>query len=87
MKATRFSVEIGQDNVIHIPQGTEVSPGRAEVVVIQDEKAASQAPGKGSLAARLAGVAKELGVSGLPSDLAENHDHYAHGSPKGIDQR
>jgi hypothetical protein len=23
---------------------------------------------------------------GLPSDMAENHDHYIHGAPKGIDK-
>lgn len=26
-------------------------------------------------------------VEGLPSDMAENHDHYIHGTPKGVDQR
>jgi len=25
-------------------------------------------------------------ASGLPSDLAENHDHYLHGTPKRIEQ-
>lgn len=26
-------------------------------------------------------------VEGLPSDMAENHDHYIHGAPKGIDKQ
>jgi hypothetical protein len=26
-------------------------------------------------------------LEGMPPDLAENHDHYAHGAPKGVDKR
>ena len=29
-----------------------------------------------------------IGIAeGLPEDMAENHDHYIHGTPKGIDRR
>jgi uncharacterized protein (DUF433 family) len=31
-------------------------------------------------------IAGELGIHDLPTDLAENHDFYAHGLPKGIDR-
>jgi hypothetical protein len=40
-----------------------------------------------ALRGRLARAAEELGILDLPADLAENHDHYAHGAPKGIDRR
>jgi hypothetical protein len=26
-------------------------------------------------------------AEGLPEDMAENHDHYIHGTPKGIDRQ
>jgi hypothetical protein len=35
---------------------------------------------------RLAKAAKELGINDLPKDLAENHDHYIHGTSKHLDQ-
>ena len=29
-----------------------------------------------------------IGIApGLPTDMAENHDHYIHGTPTGIDRR
>lgn len=29
-----------------------------------------------------------IGIApGLPQDMAENHDHYIHGTPNGIDRR
>ncbi len=52
-----------------LPDGTQVKVEPAEE------------PGKGrTLAERLKPV---IGIAkGLPSDLAENHDHYLHGQPK-----
>lgn len=40
-----------------------------------------------ALRERLARAAEELGIRDLPTDLAENHDHYAHGAPRGVDRR
>jgi hypothetical protein len=40
---------------------------------------------QGSVSQRLARIAKELDLHGLPTDFAENHDYYIHGLPKGID--
>ncbi len=52
-----------------LPEGTEV-----EVSPVQDEE---EIP---SLYERLKDV---IGIAeGLPSDMAENHDHYIHGAPK-----
>ncbi|MGZ3431106.1 MAG: hypothetical protein ACXVA7_04700 [Isosphaeraceae bacterium] len=52
-----------------LPEGTKVWIERV------DMKAAL-----GELSATLMAVAGK--ASGLPTDLAENHDHYLHGTPK-----
>lgn len=52
-----------------LPEGTKV---RVEPV--------RESEGAATLAERLKSV---IGITdGLPSDLAENHDHYLHGRPK-----
>ena len=53
---------------VSIPEGTAV-----EVLTIQEEQLSS-------LADRFASIIGK--AEGLPSDLAENHDHYLHGQPK-----
>lgn len=56
------------DEGMSLPEGTRVEIKPVEPATLL------------SLAERLAGV---RGVAkGLPSDLAENHDHYLHGRPK-----
>jgi hypothetical protein len=57
------------DNGHHIPEGT-----RVEVTIKPSSKAASPL---GEILLRHAGRA-----TGLPEDLAEQHDHYLHGKPK-----
>jgi hypothetical protein len=52
-----------------LPDGTRVE------LTVKRESAAPSALGQRLL--KLAGIAK-----GLPSDLAEQHDHYIHGTPK-----
>ena len=97
MKAVRFHTMIGEDHVIRIPRGSPVSAGNAEVIVLQPEEAVAEnrpevsephqtATTDWPLVQRLARIAEELGIEDLPPDLAENHDHYAHGAPKGIDE-
>ena len=54
------------------PEGSEV-----EVRVVE----AAEPPTWGEVFDDLIGSAPEL-----PTDIAENHDHYAHGAPKGIDR-
>ena len=56
------------DEPVKLPEGAAV---RVELAAPDDER---------TLAERLKDV---IGiVKGLPSDLARNHDHYAHGKPK-----
>ena len=99
MKAVRFHAVIGEDQVIQIPPAFAVAPGAAEVIVLQPEEhpsANGQQPEESSGATptqkehlfdRLARIAKELGIDDLPEDLSLNHDYYAHGAPKGLDEQ
>jgi hypothetical protein len=60
---------------VSLPEGTEV------VVVVPGER---QADATLDVWAKLAELGRwaETQPSDLPSDLAENHDHYLHGLPK-----
>ncbi|HYG76677.1 MAG TPA: hypothetical protein VEK08_16860 [Planctomycetota bacterium] len=68
-----------KDGVVHLdspsnlPDGTEV---RVEVV----KRGKSKRKKRSSLSAVLLKHAGK--VKGMPSDLARNHDHYIHGTPK-----
>lgn len=57
------------DQTAQLPDGT-----RVELVVKEKEEAPTTL---GQRLLKLAGIAK-----GLPSDMAEQHDHYIHGTPK-----
>lgn len=57
------------------------------IVIQRGEPVAPNHPPAGSLRERFARAAEELGIRGLPADVATNHDHYAHGTPKGVDRR
>jgi len=90
MSILRFSTVIGGDQIIRPPEGVRLTPGKAEIVVVQtpDPAAGSDEdnPRVPGVAADLARFAREQDVGDLPADLALNHDHYLHGAPKGIDQ-
>lgn len=75
-----FTATVENDTIklppgVHLPNGTQVA---VEPVAARDDIPAT------SLAERLA---EFIGCVDGPPDLAANHDHYAHGAPKGIDQR
>ena len=59
-----------------LPEGAEV---RIELVATEAEPALVDEEGQtlGQKLLKYAGV-----VRGLPADLAKNHDHYLHGTPK-----
>jgi hypothetical protein len=64
------------DEPVTLPDGTGVEVDLRQV---------SEAAEGRTLYERLKDV---IGTAqGLPEDMAENHDHYIHGAPKGIDQR
>ena len=95
MKAVKFNVVVGSERVIPLPEGIHLAPGIAEVIVLQpihseepqpkSSEAASESPSLRAMVNRLGSLAEELGIHGLPTDLAENHDHYIHGSAKRTD--
>jgi hypothetical protein len=63
------------NGVVVLDPGVKLPDGTRVELVIKE-----QAPRETSLGQRLlklSGIAK-----GLPSDLAEQHDHYIHGTPK-----
>ena len=93
MSTIRFSTVIGEDQTIRPPQGVRLTPGKAEIIVVQapDRTSGSSedkapAPRVPEVASDLARFARQQDFHDLPADFALNHDHYLHGAPKGIDQ-
>ena len=93
MSTVRFTAEIGPDQIIHLPVGVQLTPGKADVIVVQLVQTAEQSQESDSLpqgvpeiARNLARFAHSQDAPALPSDFAMNHDHYLHGAPKGIDR-
>lgn len=68
---------VNEQGVVMLPPEAHLPPGaKVRVDVLHPEPATSDVPiGKKLLA--LSGKAK-----GLPADMALNHDHYLHGTPK-----
>ena len=68
-------------NGVVVLRGQKKLPDGTPVVVTVKHAAAK--PRKRSKRSSLADALKLAGtVKGLPSDFAENHDHYLHGQPK-----
>jgi hypothetical protein len=92
MDAIRFHTTIGSDGVIRPPSDVQLAPGEVDVVVVPSEvtrqTGGSVQPATAKdLFADLLKMAEGVDWSGVPTDLAENHDHYAHGAPQGIDKQ
>jgi hypothetical protein len=90
MSTVRFTAEILPDGTIRLPDDVQLAPGKAEVTVEQADdtkKGAAEKGGVPQIARDLAELAACLDATDLPYDLAQNHDHYLHGSAKGIDAR
>jgi hypothetical protein len=86
MATISFTARLGEDGVIRVPAKLNPAPGPVKVTVTamtDDEIAAANK----EMLRELIEFARANHVPGsLPSDLAENHDHYLHGLPKGIDR-
>ena len=87
MYEIRFTAVVNEHRTIRIPDHLQVKPGSVEVVITPELTDEEMEAANKAFIARLANAAKELNISGLPSDLAENHDHYIHGLPKAIDRQ
>jgi hypothetical protein len=85
MDVIRFNTVVGDDQIIRLPSGIAVPPGPCQVTV---ERAHADIA-----AAKLIqpdiwdwlldqAAEAERDPADLPSDLAENHDFYAHGKPR-----
>jgi hypothetical protein len=93
MSTIRFTAEIGEDQTIHLPVGVQLTPGKADVIVVQPAEATPRSRENDELPQNVPEIAKNLArfartqnAQTLPPDFAMNHDHYIHGAPKGIDQ-
>ena len=83
MYEKRFTAVVGPDRTIRLPEGVNIEPGPVVITVWPQPTPG----GANALRDRMVQAAREHYVPGsLPSDLAENHDHYLHGLPKGIDR-
>lgn len=84
MKTIRFHTVVDQEQVIRPPAGIALPEGAIEVTVRHIEPPAT--PEVDPLASTrhwlLALAAEaEQAAPNLPRDMAESHDHYAHGKP------
>ncbi|MGC8641877.1 MAG: hypothetical protein ACP5XB_18580 [Isosphaeraceae bacterium] len=89
MNEVRFQTTVGDDRMIHLPEGIDLPPGQIEVTVRSGPAATAAEPVPDAMAStrawmlELAGEAERaLSSLDLPADLAEHHDHYAHGKPR-----
>jgi hypothetical protein len=86
MNAIQFTAVVGADGAIHPPAGVTLPAGEVKVSVqpgTGSEQATEQLPLTYAWLLELAKEAKaDPALQDLPSDMAENHDHYAHGAPK-----
>lgn len=84
MDAIQFQVLVGEEQVIRPPTGVTLPQGLLEVTVrpvsSSEPSAADPLASTRSWLLALAAEAEQTAPS-LPSDLAEHHDHYAHGKP------
>lgn len=85
-----FQTVIGPDGIIHMPPNIPRPEGPVEVVVTERAAAERPKPIAAEVPRRhmfqdLIDFAQTQDWSQVPTDLARNHDYYAHGSPKGID--
>jgi hypothetical protein len=80
----QFNTIVDREQIIRPPDGVTLPEGEIEVTVRQRQSASpaldSLAPTRDWLLA-LAADAEQTRPD-LPVDLAENHDHYAHGKPR-----
>ncbi len=85
MEEIRFFVTVGDDQVIRAPAGVALPDGEVEVTVRAAQGLTTPgADALGPTRAWLLAMAEdaEALAPGLPTDLAEHHDHYAHGKPR-----
>jgi hypothetical protein len=84
MEPIRFNTVVGPDQVIRPPGGLALPEGEVEVTVTLHPVSLAQGDECLTDTRRwLLGLASdaEQAAPDLPRDMAERHDHYAHGKP------
>lgn len=90
MSTIQFTTVIGADGVIHPPAGMTLPSGTVDVTVRPEAAKNGEASANGKDDSEtltfdwLIALAEEAAEASanLPSDMAEQHDYYAHGKPK-----
>ncbi len=84
MTTIQFNAVVDQEQIIRPPGGITLPCGEIEVTVRARQPEVAAADPLGSTRAWLLALAAEAEQAhpDLPTDLAENHDHYAHGKPR-----
>jgi hypothetical protein len=85
METIEFHAVVDQDQVIRPPDGVTLPRGEVAVTVRARQPEPAAAPDSlASTRAWLLALAAEAEHADpdLPDDLAEHHDHYAHGKPR-----
>jgi hypothetical protein len=83
MESIQFETVLGADRVIHAPAGVTLPEGVIEVTIrpLQTPAVTDSSPPTSSRNWILQCAAEaEQSASGMPSDMAEHHDHYAYGT-------
>jgi|GEM_PF-1622774 len=86
MRLIQFQAVVGAEQVIRPPEGVTLPEGAVEVTVRPVPEAGTADPSalagtRGWLLDLAAEAERSADV--MPADLAEHHDHYAHGTPLG----
>jgi hypothetical protein len=84
MSPIHFQAIVGPEQVIRPPSGVSLPLGPIEVIVNMPEEEKHANDDLQPMREWLLGLASEAeqAAPDLPSDLAEYHDHYAHGKPR-----
>ncbi len=85
MDEVRFHVQVGEDGIIRPPGTVTLPRGQVEVTVRSAPTATEADPDPlATTRAWMLEMVEEVEAAGppRPQDLAEHHDHYAHGKPR-----
>ncbi len=84
MESIHFETTVGHDRIIRAPANVPLPEGIVEVT-IRPVVAATACTSDSSASSRLwlleLAAESERSAPALPADMAEHHDHYAHGTP------
>ena len=80
-----------KDGAVVLDRPAPLPDGTAVTVLAEAAPSAGDAEAAAAVATTLPTLYDRLKdvigkAEGLPSDMAENHDHYIHGAPKGVDR-